>query len=66
MKVYILKQDWGNFEAGTKAFNQDGMYLMNNGVTFSVWLEKEFVENNPELFREQTALEFFYYCHQKT
>lgn len=65
MKVYILKNEWRNVPAGTKFFFQDGMYFYKTPTEMEFFATVEEVENDPENFREQTALEYFFHCKQK-
>lgn len=65
MKVYILKKDWRNATAGTKFFLQDGMYFYKTQTEMEFFASPEEVEQDPENFRPQTALEFFFHCYQQ-
>ena len=66
MTTYIFKTDHEELKAtaGTKLFFQDGRYFYKTITETEMWLTKEQVENNPQVFRKQTALEFFFYAKQ--
>lgn len=63
---YIFKIDHEELQAiaGTKLFLQDGMYFYKTITEQEQWLSRQIVENNPHVFRRQTALEFFFHTNQ--
>lgn len=64
MNIYILKKDLTDTKAGTRLFFQDGMYYYKTNTEQEKFLTIDEVENNSELYRPITAMEFRFHTFQ--